>query len=411
LVAGVDPDDVVVVDALEALVSLPFELQADVPAARTKTMTSAAVRRGWFTAADGNPSSRGVDGAVLYRQQPTAYVVRMRDLTALPKGHLHIHLEGAMRPATLAGLAAAAGIGVPTIRGFGSFSAFAEMYVAACDVLRSEADLRRLVDEVVADAAVAGAVWVEPATYVPHHRERLGSDEAILEIILDELSAAGSRHGVGTGLLLAADRTLDPADAVEQARLAARYAADGVVSFGLHNDEEGYPPGPFAEAFAIARSGGLLSTPHAGELDGPASVVAAIDKLGADRIQHGVRAVEDPDLVVQLADLGVCLDVCPSSNVLLSVVPSIEAHPLPDLLAAGVRCSLNADDPLLFGPGLLDEYELCRDRLAMSDAQLAAMARTSVEASGAPDPLKVRAVHDIERWLGTADGSDAGAVA
>ena len=311
-----------------------------------------------------------------------------------------------MRPETLAELAATYGLAVPEIRGFGSFAAFSQTYVAACEVLRTDDDLRRLVDEVVADAAAAGAVWVEPATYVPHHRERLGTDDHILELILDELTAAGIRHGVGTGLLVAADRTLDPSDAVDQARLAIRYAADGVVSFGLHNDEAGHPPEPFGEAFDIARAGGLLSAPHAGELDGPASVVGAIQRLGADRIQHGVRAVEDPDLVVQLADLGICLDVCPTSNVLLSVVARIEDHPLPDLLTAGVRCSLNADDPLLFGPGLLEEYELCRATLGLDDAALAGVARTSIEASGAPDSLKVRATRHVDAWLAT-DASDA----
>ena len=312
-----------------------------------------------------------------------------------------------MRPGTLAELAAAAGVAVPTIRGFGSFSAFSDMYVAACDVLRTDDDLRRLVDEVVADAAAAGAVWVEPATYVPHHRERLGSDEHILEVILDELTAAGIRHGIGTGLLIAADRTLDPSDAIEQAQLAVRYAADGVVSFGLHNDEEGHPPEPFRAAFDVARSGGLLSTPHAGELEGPASVAGALRTLGADRIQHGVRAVEDPDLVVQLADLGVCLDVCPTSNVLLSVVPSIDAHPLPDLLAAGVRCSLNADDPLLFGPGLLEEYELCRTAMGLDDHAFASIARASIDASGAPDALKIHTNHDVDLWLACPDATDA----
>lgn len=321
----------------------------------------------------------------------------------LPKAHLHLHLEGAMRPSTLEELAAAAGIPVPTIRGFGSFSAFSDMYVAACDVLQTEADLRRLVDEVVADAAEAGAVWIEPATYVPHHRSRLGSDEEIIEIILDELSQAAARHNIGAGLLIAADRTLDPSDALEQARLAVRYAADGVVSFGLHNDEAGCPPEPFAAAFDIALAGGLLSAPHAGELDGPASVAGAITALGAHRLQHGVRAVEDPDLVVELAELGICLDVCPSSNILLSVFPSLAEHPLPDLLAAGVACSVNADDPLLFGPGLLEEYELCRTDLGLDDAALAAVAATSVEASGAPDHLKVLAAADIDAWLTRGD--------
>ncbi|HEX2574842.1 MAG TPA: adenosine deaminase [Aquihabitans sp.] len=331
----------------------------------------------------------------------------MRDLATLPKAHLHLHLEGAMRPATLAELAAAQGIAIPATRGFGSFTAFAEMYLAACVVLRGEAEVRRVVDEVVADAALAGAVWVEPATYVPQHADRLGGPEAALEVILDELAQAGSRHHIGTGLLVAADRTLDPADAVAQARLAVRYAADGVVSFGLHDDEVGHPPAPFAEAFDIALAGGLLSAPHAGELDGPASVAGAVEQLGADRVQHGVRAVEDPDLVVALAASEVCLDVCPTSNVLLGVVASIESHPLPDLLDAGVRCSLNADDPLLFGPGLLEEYELCRRAMGLTDDQLASIARSSIAASGAPDALKARADNAVDAW----QRASAGAVA
>ena len=323
----------------------------------------------------------------------------MRDLLSLPKAHLHLHLEGGMRPTTLEERAEHYGIPVPPITGFGSFAAFSSMYVAACDVLRTDDDLIRLVDEVVDDAAMAGAMWIEPAIYAPHHLQRLGPVDHIIEVTLDALAAAAERTGVGTGLMVAADRTLDPSDAVAQAEVAVRFADQGVVAFGLANDEAPWPPEPFAQAFAMARDAGLLSTPHAGELAGPASVVGALDALGADRIQHGVRAIEDPELVKRLADEGVCLDVCPSSNVLLSVVPSIEAHPLAALLAAGVRCSLNADDPLLFGPGLLDEYELARTQLGLDDAQLADIARSSIEASGAPDDLKATARAGVADWL------------
>lgn len=323
----------------------------------------------------------------------------MRDLRRLPKAHLHLHLEGAMRPSTLAELAAAAGVPVPPVRGYGSFTAFADMYVAACDVIRSEADLRRLVDEVVADAADDGAAWVEPALYVPRHRSRLGSDDHILEVVLDELAQAGARHGVGTGLVVAADRTVDPDEAAEQAHLAARHARSGVVGLGLANDEVGFPPDGFVEAYAVARDAGLLSVPHAGELEGPASVWGALTALGADRVQHGVRAVEDPALVELLADRGTCLDVCPTSNLLLAVVPSLAEHPLPALLAAGVRCSLNADDPLLFGPGLLAEYEVVRAEMGLDDEALAAVARASIEASGAPDALKGKAAAGVDAWL------------
>ena len=323
----------------------------------------------------------------------------MRDLATLPKAHLHLHLEGGMRPSTLTELATRYRMTVPEIRGFGSFAAFAAMYVAACEVLREPDDMIRLVDDTVDDAAAAGAVWIEPAIYLPHHNARLGPDEEVLELVLDAFAAAGARHGVGCGLIVAADRTVDPAIAVRLAHLACRYADRGVVAFGLANDEGPFPPEPFADAFAVARAGGLLSTPHAGELAGPASVRGALDALGADRVQHGVRAIEDPELVKRLADEAVCCDVCPTSNVLLSVVPSVADHPLGALLDAGVPCSVNADDPLLFGPHLLEEYGLCRDELGFDDARMAAIARHSIDHSGAPESVKADARAGVDAWL------------
>jgi adenosine deaminase len=323
----------------------------------------------------------------------------MRDLRSLPKAHLHLHLEGAMRPATLHELASDAGIDVPPIRGFGTFAAFSGMYVAACQVLSTPDAMARLTREVVEDAAADGAVWVEPAVYLPHHNRRFGSPEATLEIILGAASDAARANDIGVGIVVAADRTVDPGDAVDQANIAAKYADRGVVGFGLANDEAGPPPEPFAEAFTIACAAGLLSVPHGGELAGPESVVGALDALGADRVQHGVRAIEDGELVRRLADSDVCLDVCPTSNVLLSVVPDIASHPLPALLDAGVRCSLNADDPLLFGPNLLEEYELCRSALRLDDGALAQVATSSIDASAAPDDTKRTTRAAVARWL------------
>jgi adenosine deaminase len=328
-----------------------------------------------------------------------------RDLATLPKAHLHVHLEGAMRRSTLRELAERYGLPVPDITSYGSFAAFASTYLASCEVLRSHDDLRRLVTEVVDDAYLAGAVWLEPSSYIPHHRQRLGSDESVLETILDALAAAAAARGIGAGFMVSSDRNLPPSDAVEQAKLATAYRDAGVVGFGLANDETGSPPEPFAPAFDRARDAGLLSTPHAGELAGPDSVRGALDALGADRIQHGVRAVEDPELVKRLADSPVCLDVCPTSNVMLSVVPSLADHPLPALLDAGVRCSLNGDDPLLFGPNLLEEYELCRTAFGFDDERLAFIAACSIEASGAPGELKSSARKGIARWITHQTGS------
>lgn len=304
-----------------------------------------------------------------------------------------------MRPSTLTDLAACYDVPVPAIRGYGSFTEFVGQYRAACAVLRTPEDLRRLVREVVEDAAAAGAVWVEPQFYPLHHVATIGSAEETLRVVIDEGQAAATALGIGFGAMIAADRTTDPAEAVTLARLAAEWSSSGVVSFGLANDETGFPPEPFLEAFAITHEAGLINAPHAGELEGADSVRGALDALHAKRIGHGVRAVEDPELVARLADSDVCLDVCPTSNVMLSVVGSLAEHPLPALLDAGVRCSINGDDPLLFGPGLLEEYEVARERLGLDDERLARVARYSLEASGAPRDLVETAGKDIDAWL------------
>ena len=304
-----------------------------------------------------------------------------------------------MRPATLVERAEYYGMEVPVVSGFGSFSSFAGMYLAACEVLQTPDDLVRLVDEAVEDAALAGAVWFEPAFYPPHHRATFGSDQATLDIMLDALASAAATHGVACGLMLASDRTEDPAQAIKMAQLAIANIDRGIVSFGLANDEVLGPPEAYAEAFRLARDAGLLSTPHAGELCGPDSVRGALDALGADRLQHGVRSIEDPDLVKRLVDEQICCDVCPTSNVLLAVVPDLASHALPALIDAGVPCSINADDPLLFGPGLLEEYELCRSELGLTDDQFAFVARSSLEHSGAPADVRAAGLAGVDAWL------------
>jgi adenosine deaminase len=241
-------------------------------------------------------------------------------------------------------------------------------------------------------------VWIEPAFHLPGH-PGLGDDIFVLEAVLEAGRRATAATGVGVGWLVSIDRTQSPVLAVEQATIAARYAGHGVVALGLANDEAAGAPEPFAAAFAIAREAGLISAPHAGEHGGPDSVRAALDALGPQRIQHGVRALEDPDVVQRLVDADVCLDVCPTSNVALSVVETLSAHPLPVLLDAGVSCSINADDPLLFSVGLLDEYVVCREHLGLDDTTLATCARTSIARSGAPPEVKAIGARNIDGWL------------
>jgi adenosine deaminase len=326
---------------------------------------------------------------------------RRRDLRLLPKAHLHLHLPGAMRPRTLLELAERDGVHV-TLEGDHSFATFAALFRAVVEVMRTHDDVARLVREVAEDAAADGAVWIEPAGLMaPSLVARLGfpDEEPMLSLLLEAARQAERGVGVGIGILVSSSRIRPIAEAEARARLAARYAGRGVVAFGLADDETHGAPEPFAAAFAVARSAGLIAAPHGGEHAGPTSVRGALDALGARRIQHGVRAAEDASLVARLADEGITLDVCPRSNLQLGVYPSFEVHPLRVLLEAGVPLSLNADNPLFVGGGVLAEYELARDVFGLSDAALAHIARCSIRASGAPHALKSRALIGVDRWL------------
>jgi len=357
-----------------------------------------------------------------------------RDLRALPKAHLHLHLEGAMRPATLGALCARYGIERPAdTRGktFDGFGAFLKVFWAACDCVRSRDDLARLIHEVAEDAAAEGVWWIEPAfdaarysTLRDGRPDRLfATQEEGWLFVLRAAEAASRATGVGIGFVSAVDRIMPLDHAMERARVTAglvrsgrhriesgmacyRGQHAGIVAFGLHGNEQGHPPEPFSPAFAVALDAtGLLSTPHAGEIapspgGGPASVAAALDHLRAQRIAHGVLAIEDPELVTRLAAERVCLDICPTSNLLLGVFSSVAAHPLRRFFEAGVPCTLGSDDPLLFGADLVDEFTLCREEIGLSDAQLAALARTSFVHSGAPQPVKNAGIAAVDAWMG-----------
>ena len=244
------------------------------------------------------------------------------DLAGLPKAELHLHLEGAIRPSTAAELGERYGLPVPGPRRYADLAEFVHAYESARGLVGDLDDLRRIARELVADATEAGVVWSEVHLAPPTYAGRLGPDEAVLEAVLDGLGAhAGVIIGVNRGLpMAAAERSL---------RLALAYAGRGVVGLGLAGDEAGNPARLFADVFAAARNAGLRALPHGGEGAGPASVRACVEVLGASRVNHGVRAVEDPAVMALLVERGVCLDVCPSSNVALRVASSIEEHPFP----------------------------------------------------------------------------------
>ena len=280
-----------------------------------------------------------------------------------PKIELHVHLEGTVRPETLLQIARRNGYELPVqtadelraLYRFRDFRHFIEMFELAAGALLRYDDFRRITVEYAEEAAAHGCVYIE-AIFAPGLWRGADPDE-LFNGYCDGAVEARERHGIEVRLTPDIPRVYSLEEAERSARLAVRYRARGVVGLGLGGLEAGHPPEPFARAFAIARDGGLGSVPHAGEHAGPESVRGALDALHADRIRHGIRAADDPALVAELAARRVVLDVCPISNLRTGAVPSLEEHPLPRLLDAGVLCSVSTDDPAMFDTDLAREYE------------------------------------------------------
>jgi aminodeoxyfutalosine deaminase len=284
----------------------------------------------------------------------------------LPKIELHVHLEGTIRARSLLTIARRNGLPLPadTVDGlaqlyeFRDFGHFLQVWALTTNCLRTAEDFRQVVVDYAAEAASHGAVYIE-GIFSPAERIKTGvSWDALFNGYCDGAQQAEADYGVIVRLTPDLYWGIDPEDAEEAARKAIAYRARGVVGHGIGGADGACPPEKYARAFAIARDGGLGSVPHAGEGAGPDSVRAALDSLGADRIRHGIRAVEDPSLLSELAGRGVVLDVCPTSNLRTKVVASLADHPLPTLLRAGVGCSVSTDDPAMFGTDLSQEYSL-----------------------------------------------------
>ncbi|MFE1551404.1 adenosine deaminase [Streptomyces sp. NPDC058718] len=333
-----------------------------------------------------------------------------RDITLLPKAHLHLHFTGSMRPTTLIELADKYGVHLPEALSSGTppslratdergWFRFQRLYDIARSCLREPEDIQRLVREAAEEDVRDGSGWLEiqvdPTSYAP----LLGGLIAAMEIILDAVDAASRETGLGMRVLVAANRMKHPLEARTLARLAVRYADRGVVGFGLSNDERRGLARDFDRAFSIARDGGLLAAPHGGELTGPASVRDCLDDLRASRVGHGVRAAEDPRLLRKLAERGVTCEVCPASNVALGVYERHEDVPLRTLFEAGVPMALGADDPLLFGSRLAAQYEIARRHHGFTDAELAELARQSVRGSAAPEGVREKLLAGIDDWI------------
>jgi adenosine deaminase len=276
---------------------------------------------------------------------------------------------------------------------------FQRLYDVARSVLRTPADVRRLVLEAAEDDVRDGGRWLEIQVDPSGYAARFGGITAFTDLVLDCVRDASERTGLAIAVIIAANRTRHPMDARTLARLAGQYADEGVVGFGLSNDERRGTTADFAPAFKIAERAGLSLMPHGGELLGPASIRTVLDDLHADRLGHGIRSVEDPALLARIVEQGVALEVCPVSNVALGVYSDLTSVPLPQLLEAGATVALGADDPLLFGSRLAGQYATMRAAHELSDEQLAELARMSVRASRAPSDVAASMLAEIDGWL------------
>jgi aminodeoxyfutalosine deaminase len=282
-----------------------------------------------------------------------------------PKIELHVHLEGTVRPETLLEIARRNEYALPadTVEGlaklydYRDFAHFIEVWILTTFALRTHEDFRQVVLEYAAEAAGHGAVYLE-AIFSPAERARRGVDwDGIFSGYCDGAHEAHELHGVEVRLTPDIYRGASREEAEQVVDYSVRYRDRGVVAVGLGGLEAEYPPEPYAPVFERARAEGLGSVPHAGEVAGPASIRGALDALGADRIRHGIRAVDDPALVEELRERETVLDVCPVSNVRTGAAPSLDRHPLRQLLEHDVHCSISTDDPAMFDTDLTREYE------------------------------------------------------
>lgn len=323
----------------------------------------------------------------------------MRDLSRLPKAHLHVHLESTIRPGTLRELGEANGVAVPAEQPvFDGFRAFGDYNSLLRSCLMRPEDFERVAREFCEDEVAQGTRYAEVTFTAASHGERLGEPDMPLTSVLKGLSAGAAEHGLAWRVILDHSRRRSVERARHTLDLAVRHAPDGVIGIGVAGEEK-YPLAPFAGIFDEAEEAGLRLIRHAGEDAGPASVREALELGHAERIGHGIRILEDVALVAEVRERGIALEVCPSSNVVLGLVPSFEEHPLPRLVDAGLVVTLNTDVPSVTGTTLTDEFLRAREAFAYDDRTLADLARASVDASFAPADLK-RVIHqDIDTWL------------
>jgi adenosine deaminase len=327
-------------------------------------------------------------------------------IAGLPKAELHIHIEGSLEPETMFALARRNGVAIPfdsveAVRAAYSFSNlqdFLDIYYQGADVLRTEEDFCDLAcayfERAAADNVVHAEIFFDPQT----HTARGIAFDVVMRGLLAGMADAEARHGISSKLILCFLRHLDEADAfvtLEQ----ARPWLDRIAAVGLDSSELGHPPAKFARVFAAAATLGLRRVAHAGEEGPPEYVHEALDILEIDRLDHGNRSLEDPDLVQRLAREQMTLTVCPLSNLKLCVVPDMASHPIDAMLRAGLRATINSDDPAYFGGYVNDNYRAVAAGRGLTREDLASLARNSFLGSFLSDAEKAAHLARLDAYL------------
>lgn len=306
----------------------------------------------------------------------------------LPKVELHVHLEGTLEPELALRLASRNGVKLPFASAeemraayeFRDLQSFLDVYYAACSALVTREDFRELTAAYLTRVHADRVRHVEPFFDPQTHTDRGVPIADVIGGILDGLADGEREYGITSGLILSFVRHL-PAEAADATLAAAEPWLDGIVAVGLDSSEIGFPPEPFAGTFARARALGLRAVAHAGE-EGDASLVArTLDSLGVSRIDHGVRAADDPAVMRRLAETGTTLTACPNSNVRLQVFPSMEHSPIKTLLDAGVAVTINSDDPAYFGGYIGHNYRGIAAALGLTADELGRLAANAIEGS------------------------------
>ncbi len=337
----------------------------------------------------------------------------MSDLDAfiagLPKAELHMHIEGSLEPELMFALAARNRLEIPfrsveevrAAYNFANLQDFLDIYYQGANVLRTEEDFRDLAaayfDRAAADKVVHAEIFFDPQT----HTARDIPFRVVMAGLTAGMDEARARHGVTSKLILCFLRHLDEEDAFATLAEAEPWL-DRIEAVGLDSSELGHPPEKFARVFAAAGALGLKRVAHAGEEGPPDYVWQALDRLAIDRLDHGNRALEDPSLTRRLAEEGMTLTVCPLSNLKLCVVSDMAAHPIDRMLRAGLRVTINSDDPAYFGGYVNDNYRAVAKSRGLTRDDLTTLARNSFLGSFLPRQEAAGHIETLEAYVAAA---------